>query len=162
MKSKLILPLLGVAVALTALPLVSPSVRAATENQSAKSEQQAGAKDKDKKAQPEKAGANKKKAMLRHVVAFKFKESASEDQIKSLVKAFRGLKKKIPQIVSFETGTNNSPEGFNKGCTHGFILTFKSEKDRDDYLVHPDHKEFGKLVGPIVDDVFVIDFWANK
>lgn len=159
MKSKFILPILCFAVALTALPILSTSGQA----QSAKApQQQEGAKKNDKKAQPEKAAAKKKKAMLRHVVAFKFKESATKDQIEKLVKAFRGLKKKIPQIVSFETGTNNSPEGFNKGCTHGFILTFNSEKDRDDYLVHPDHKEFGKLVGPIVDDVFVIDFWANK
>ncbi len=102
-----------------------------------------------------------KKPMLRHVVAFKFKEKTSDAQIKELVKAFRGLKKKIPQIAAFETGTNNSPENLNKGHTHAFILTFKSEEDRDAYLVHPDHKEFGKLVGPIVDDVFVIDFWAK-
>ena len=30
------------------------------------------------------------------------------------------------------------------------------------YLVHPDHKAFGKLVGPLLDDVFVVDFWAKK
>ena len=71
------------------------------------------------------------------------------------------MKKKIPEIVEFEWGTNNSPEGKNKGCTHGFILTFKSEKDRDAYLPHPAHKEFGKLVGPLLDDVFVIDFWSK-
>ena len=113
--------------------------------------------DKTAKSEPKK----NKKPMLRHVVAFKFKEKTSDAQIKELVKAFRGLKKKIPQIASFETGTNNSPENLNKGHTHAFILTFNSEEDRDAYLVHPDHKEFGKLVGPIVDDVFVIDFWAK-
>ena len=52
-------------------------------------------------------------------------------------------------------------DGWNKGTTHGFILTFNSEKARDEYLVHPDHKEFGKLVGPLLADVFVIDFWAQ-
>lgn len=113
--------------------------------------------DKTAKSEPKK----NKKPMLRHVVAFKFKEKTSDAQIKELVKAFRGLKKKIPQIASFETGTNNSPENLNKGHTHAFILTFNSEEDRDAYLVHPDHKEFGKLVGPIVEDVFVIDFWAK-
>ena len=59
-------------------------------------------------------------------------------------------------------GINNSPENKNKGCTHGFILTFHTEKDRDAYLVHPQHKEFGKLVGPLLDDVFVLDFWAKE
>jgi len=75
--------------------------------------------------------------------------------------AFRALKSKIPQIAALEAGTNNSPENLNKGCTHGWILTFTSEKDRDAYLVHPDHQEFGKLVRPLVADVFVIDFWAK-
>mgnify|MGYP001290197250 CR=1 FL=1 len=99
---------------------------------------------------------------LRHVVAFKFKESATPEDIKKVETEFRNLKKKIKQIQSYEWGMNNSPEGLNKGTTHGFILTFNSEKDRDDYLVHPDHKEFGKLVGPLLADVFVIDFWAKE
>jgi hypothetical protein len=102
-----------------------------------------------------------KRAKLRHVVAFKFKEGTTPEQIKRVEEAFRDLKKKIPAIADFEWGTNNSPEGKNKGCTHGFVLTFKSEKDRDAYLPHPAHKEFGKLVGPLLDDVFVIDFWAK-
>jgi Stress responsive A/B Barrel Domain len=41
------------------------------------------------------------------------------------------------------------------------VLTFKSEQDRDAYVVHPEHKAFGKLVGPLLDDVFVIDFWPK-
>jgi hypothetical protein len=104
----------------------------------------------------------KPKPKLRHVVAFKFKPTASTEQIKQVETAFRELKTKIPEIAEFEWGTNNSPEGRNKGCTHGFILTFTSEKDRDAYLPHPAHKEFGKLVGPLLDDVFVIDFWAKE
>ena len=107
------------------------------------------------------ADAAATKGKLRHVVAFKFKDSATKQDIKKVEDAFRDLKKKIPQIVSYEWGTNNSPENLNKGTTHGFILTFNSEKARDEYLVHPDHKEFGKLVGPLLADVFVIDFWAQ-
>jgi len=61
-----------------------------------------------------------------------------------------------------EWGTNNSPENLNKGFTHGFVLTFKTEKDRDAYLVHPDHKAFGKLVGGVLADVFVLDFLAKE
>ncbi len=102
-----------------------------------------------------------KEARLQHVVAFKFKSTATKDQIKQVETAFRDLQKKIPEIRKFEWGTNNSPEGNNKGCTHAFILTFGSEKDRDIYLPHPAHKEFGKLVGPLLEDVFVIDYWAR-
>ena len=101
------------------------------------------------------------KGKLRHVVAFKFKDGTSKDQIKQVEDAFRDLKKKIKEIKAYEWGTNISPENRNKGCTHGFILTFNSEKDRDVYLEHPEHKAFGKIVGPVLGDVFVIDFWAQ-
>jgi hypothetical protein len=99
--------------------------------------------------------------VLRHVVSFKFKQSATPESIRSVENAFRKLEDQIPEILSFEMGINVSPEGLDKGFTHCFILTFKSEKDRDAYLVHPDHKAFGGLVGPVLDDVFVIDFWAR-
>lgn len=99
---------------------------------------------------------------LYHVVSFKFKESASKEQIKQVEDAFRDLKKKIKEIQSYEWGTNVSPEKHDKGFTHAFILTFKSDQDRDAYLVHPDHKAFGKIVGPVLADVFVVDFWSAK
>jgi len=97
---------------------------------------------------------------LYHV--FKFKESATKEQIKEVEDAFRDLKKKIKEIQSYEWGTNVSPEKHDKGFTHAFILSFKSEMDRDVYLVHPEHKAFGKQLGPILADVFVIDFWSTK
>lgn len=99
---------------------------------------------------------------LQHVVSFKFKESATPGQIQELVKAFGELPGKVKEIKSFEWGTNVSPEKHDKGFTHCFIVTFQTEKDRDVYLVHPAHKEFVKLVGPIVADVFVVDFWSQR
>ena len=99
---------------------------------------------------------------LRHVVAFKFKDTATKEQIKVVEDAFRALKTKIPQIMALEWGTNVSPEKLNKGFTHEFILTFNSSKDRDAYLVHPEHKKFGQLLHPVLDDVFAIDFWAKQ
>lgn len=99
---------------------------------------------------------------LYHVVSFKFKDTASKAQIKEVEDAFRDLKKKIKEIQSYEWGTNVSPEKHDKGFTHAFILAFNTEKDRDAYLVHPDHKAFGKLVGPVLADVFVVDFWTTK
>src|SRR6516225_160907 len=90
-----------------------------------------------------------KAGKLRHVVSFKFKETATPEQIKEVEKGFRALKAKIPGIVSYRWGTNISPEKLNKGFTHCFILTFNSEKDRDAYLNHPEHKAFAKRLGPV-------------
>lgn len=105
--------------------------------------------------------ADAPRGKLVHLVSFKFKDTASKEDIRKVEEAFAALPGKISQIASFEWGTNVSPEKHDKGFTHGFILTFRTEKDRDDYLVHPDHKKFGALVGPVLADVFVVDFWAK-
>ncbi len=102
-----------------------------------------------------------KKKKLQHVVAFKFKDTATHADIDKVIAEFGALKKSIKQIKAFEWGLNNSPEKHNKGTTHAFILSFKSEADRDIYLKHPEHEKFGALVGPLLADVFVIDFWAQ-
>ena len=117
---------------------------------------------KKKKPVTKESKAKKKKGTLYHVVSFKFKDSVTKEKIKEVEDAFQGLKKQISGIKKLSWGTNVSPEKHDKGFTHGFVLTFKSDKDRDDYLVHPDHKKFGALVGPTLDDVFVIDFWSDK
>lgn len=101
-------------------------------------------------------------SVLRHVVFFSFKEGTSEAEIKIVVDAFRDLQNKIPGIESFEWGVNSSPEGINKGLTHAFTLTFLSNEARDAYLPHPDHKAFGAILGPFLEDVMVVDYWTQK
>jgi len=102
------------------------------------------------------------KKVLRHVVLFKFKESTTPEQVKEVEKAFAALPSKIKEIKAFEFGTNNSPEGLDQGFTHCFILTFDSAKDRDTYLPHPAHKEFGeKYVKPYLEKACVVDYWVQ-
>ena len=76
--------------------------------------------------------------------------------------AFRSLPGKIAQIHDFEWGTNVSVEGIARGYTHCFFLTFLSEEDRDAYLPHPAHKEFGTVLRPHVESVLVIDYWTQR
>lgn len=102
------------------------------------------------------------KSKLRHVVLFKFKDGTSTDDVKKVEDAFRDLPKKIKQIVGYEWGLNNSPEGLNQGFTHCFFLSFNSEEDRAIYLPHPDHKSFGGILGPHLDKVLVIDYWTKN
>ena len=99
--------------------------------------------------------------VLRHVVMFKFKETATPANIKLVEEEFAKLPQKIGGIQSYEWGTNSSPEGLNQGLTHCFILTFTSDKDRDAYLIHQAHKDFGKILGPFLDKVTVFDFWVK-
>lgn len=99
--------------------------------------------------------------LLRHFVVFKFKSSAPKEKIEEVVKAFKALPSKIEAIHDFEAGTDVSIENKSKGFTHGFLVTFRNEADRAIYLPHPAHQEFVKLVGPVVEDVLVFDYWTK-
>jgi len=103
----------------------------------------------------------KPEKLLRHVVMFKFQDTATPEAIKVVEDAFHALPDKIDVIHDYEWGINNSPEGLNKGLTHCFLVTFKSEADREVYLPHPDHKAFVEVLKPVLDDVTVIDYWTK-
>jgi hypothetical protein len=100
--------------------------------------------------------------VLRHVVLFKFKDTATPEQVQEVEKAFAELPNKIDVIQDYEWGTNVSPEGHDQGFTHCFFLTFNTEADRDAYLPHPAHKAFGKALGPYLDKVCVVDYWTKN
>lgn len=106
---------------------------------------------------------NFKDDQVRHIVVFKYKPGATEQQIEQVTKAFGELKKTIPGIVSFEHGINDSPENKNAGFTHVYQVTFKNAQARDTYLPHPEHKKFGQLLGSldILEDLFVVDYSAK-
>jgi hypothetical protein len=97
---------------------------------------------------------------VRHVVVFKYKAGATPEQIRQVTQAFAALKDKIPGILAFEHGVNDSPEGLDQGFTHVHLLTFSSAAARDAYLPHPEHQEFGRLLGRlgVVEGVFVVDY----
>ena len=97
---------------------------------------------------------------VRHIVVFKYKAGASEEQIRQVTEAFAALPTKIPGIVSFEHGVNNSPEKLSQGFTHVYQVTFTNAAARDAYLPHPAHKAFGELLGRlgVLESVFVVDY----
>ena len=102
--------------------------------------------------------------MVRHVVVFRYKPGTSADQIGQVTDAFRGLRSRIPGIIGFEDGVNDSPEGKDLGFTHVHLVTFESAAARDAYLPHPDHARFGQLLGQlgVVADVFVVDYATDE
>ncbi len=100
--------------------------------------------------------------VLRHAVFFQFKDESTPEQIQGVADAFAALPAKIPEIIDFQWGTNNSPEGLDGGFTHCFLLTFKDEAGRSAYLPHPAHKgDFADALRPHMKDVFVIDYWGT-
>ena len=104
------------------------------------------------------AAADKNLGQVRHIVCFQYKEGTEKKAITEINRAFRALKGKIPGIVDFEMGVNNSPEGLNKGFSHCYVVTFENAAARQVYLPHPEHKKFVEILKPHLGDVFVIDY----
>jgi hypothetical protein len=99
---------------------------------------------------------------LRHIVCIKFRDGVTPTDREKVEEEFCALMDKIPQVLDLEWGTNISHEPLDKGLTHCFILTFASEKDRDEYLIHPAHEAFVELLQKHSDDLLVLDFWKNS
>jgi hypothetical protein len=114
------------------------------------------------KTEDKEMSSDEKKKVLRHVVLFDFKDDATKEQIEKVENAFAALPGKIKEIVDFEWGTNNSPEGLNDDLTHCFMVTFDSEEGRETYLPHPAHKAFVEILKPILKKVVVVDYWAKE
>src|SRR5687768_11908743 len=88
---------------------------------------------------------------IKHAVILKFKPSVTAAKIQQNFAALADLREKIPGLLDFSGGPYSSPEGFNKGFTHGFIMTFADAASRDAYLPHPDHEVVKQMILPDLD-----------
>jgi len=121
---------------------------------------------------------------LRHLVTFKFKAGTTPAEILEVKNRFLALKNKSMRngqrfIQSIETGAANSFEGADQGKQIGFLVSFKSEGDRNYYvgqpLINPAHThlydaahlDFKNFVGPLLatpvvsEGVFVFDYTVS-
>jgi hypothetical protein len=101
--------------------------------------------------------------VVRHVVAFSFRPCTPEADLQQVTDAFRALKDRIPGILAFEHGTNNSPEGLNLGFTHVYTLTLEDAAARDAYVSpHPAHAAFVRMAkGLGMVNAFVLDYFPE-
>lgn len=98
----------------------------------------------------------------RHVVAFKFKPTTTDAQIQEIIEDFAALEDQIDVITGFEHGKQVSPEGFDQGYTHVFLVTFADRAGLDIYLPHPAHQAFVDKLLPLLDPPpFVVDYVAE-
>lgn len=96
---------------------------------------------------------------LQHVVAFNYKTEITADQKQKVRAAFYALQNEIPEIKAFEGGDDIAPG--TKKFTQCFIVTVKNEKDLGIYGSHPKHKAFSAMVDPMLEEVMVVDYWAD-
>ena len=120
---------------------------------------------------------NYKPGLLKHIVLFKYKKSVTQAQREAVASRFLSLKRSLrpgadsPYILSIVEGKQNSGEGADGGFEQGFIVTFKSEGDRNYYVGKPlvdtqgdydeAHDAFKQFVAPLLsgdNGVLVFDF----
>ena len=95
--------------------------------------------------------------MIKHLLLLQFKQNADQKQINDMFDQFTGLKLKINGIDSIDYGANKNPEKLNKSFTHAAVVTFATARDRDHYLVHPDHKALETVLLDLLHDLIVFD-----
>jgi Stress responsive A/B Barrel Domain len=100
---------------------------------------------------------------IRHVVLVRFKVEANVNEIFAALVA---LQSKVPGIVSISTGQDNSPEGLQRGHTHGFTIDFVDAAARDAYLPHPEHQKVGSMIVAAAEGglaaITVLDWTVNE
>jgi len=89
--------------------------------------------------------------VITHVVLLKVRKDVAKSQVDEVFAALARLKGRIPGLLSFSCGPYSSPEGLNKGFTHGFVMMFIDAKSRDVYLPHPEHEKVKALVLAVLD-----------
>lgn len=97
--------------------------------------------------------------MIEHVVLFKVRPNATEEQKSALLKALLGLRAMVPGILDASAGYNFSDRA--RGYSIGFTVRFKDRASLDAYFPHPAHKSVVKdYVNPITEEVVVVDYEA--
>ncbi len=102
------------------------------------------------------AAAAEEEKMFVHVHYFKFKPSASEEEIAAVMKELAGLKKKIPVLKEFLVGKNTSKN--NKGFHYAQVSIFEKEEDLQVYNKHPEHRKLVRRIGPLMEGGISMDF----
>ncbi|BCK76433.1 hypothetical protein AA0242T_2618 [Acetobacter aceti NRIC 0242] len=112
--------------------------------------------------------------IVRHMVMFRFRPEVTATLRNEVTKRFLALASQShrpdgkPVVVSIEAGPQNSGENVDLGLQEGYLVTFRSEGDRNFYVgrpvvtdsryFDPAHDAFKAFAGPYLEKVVVFDF----
>ena len=118
-----------------------------------------------------------KPGVIRHIVLFRYRETVSKEERREVTRRFLSLQKSLrngaPYIVSIEEGAQISGEGADKGFEQAFVVTFRSQGDRNYYVGKPiitnpdsydlEHQAFKEFIKPFLapEGVLVFDYTAS-
>jgi hypothetical protein len=98
---------------------------------------------------------------LRHVVLFAFKDSATVEQIDTVIADFGLLKERIPGIIAYEWGTNVSPEGLNQGLHPLLHAELRQRRGPQRLPAACGAPGLRRYAGRLLEKSLVVDYWAQ-
>ncbi|NHN86684.1 Dabb family protein [Acetobacter musti] len=114
---------------------------------------------------------------VRHMVMFQLRPDVTPAERQSVISAFRDLVRLskrpdgTPLIQSLDTGVQDSGEGADLGLELGFLVTFRSQGDRNYYVgrpvvtdpafFDPAHERYKQKIAPFLKQAVVFDFPAE-
>ena len=89
--------------------------------------------------------------MIKHIVLVRFKKTITTAQIAAIFNKIGALETILPSMKSFDYGKYNGAEDRHKGFDYAFYMEFESAKERDEYLIHPEHVKVGGELRSMLD-----------
>ncbi|KAL4601031.1 hypothetical protein ACB092_11G242400 [Castanea dentata] len=98
------------------------------------------------------------KGVVKHIFVAKFKDGTTPNQIDHLIREMANLVNLIEPLKSFHWGKDVSAGNKNQGFTHVLESTFESMEGVAEYIAHPAHVEYAKVLLLHVEKYMVIDY----
>ena len=95
--------------------------------------------------------------MIDHIVLLRFGDHALPEDIAALGREIEQLVDRIDGVEAVRWGPSSSPEGLERGYTHGFVMRLRDDAARDVYLPHPAHVAVSDSIRRLSADVLVFD-----
>ena len=97
------------------------------------------------------------RAVIDHIVLLRFGTAARAEDIEALGREIQALDDRIDGVEGVRWGPSSSPEGLERGYTHGFVMHLRDDAARRAYLPHPQHVAVAERIRALCDDVLVFD-----
>ena len=97
-----------------------------------------------------------KRAMIKHVVMWKFKDGVAEADKLEMKRRLEALMGVVPTLRGIEVGMDVS--GKTAAMDMVLCTEFQSLEDLQAYAVHPEHRKVVGFVKPLVCDRAVVDY----
>lgn len=96
--------------------------------------------------------------MYNHIILFKFSVGLTQGQCFQLLDDLGKLQLKIPEILTYHYGINDSDNPHHQGFAYAFIMTFHGKAERQRYQDNPYHLDYiNRHLNHNIEDAIVFD-----